>query len=126
MRAFLRNSLPLLVLVVTGCAGNTAGSNGGSETADSTVADAGSARLVVANRTNLDMDIYALRSGSPVRVGFAPASENTTFKLNPALLAGAANVRFEARPNQRQGRSVVSEPFLVRAGEDITWDIPPQ
>jgi hypothetical protein len=122
----LRTSLLFLFVAFTGCAGNTASSSGGTESAGYGQSDANSARLVVSNRSSLDMDIYALGKGAPVRVGFAPASENTTFKVNPAQLAGAGALRFQARPARRQGQRVVSEPFSVKPGETINWDIPPQ
>ena len=85
-------------MAVTGCAGNSTTSSGNTESAASGETDANSGRLVVSNRTNFDMDIYAVRTGGPARVGFAPASETTTFKLNPGLLAGAGAIRFQARP----------------------------
>jgi hypothetical protein len=72
------------------------------------------------------MDIYALGNGAPVRVGFAPASETTTFKLNPGIMAGAGAVHFQARPARGQGQRVVSEPYNIAAGQRITWDISPQ
>jgi hypothetical protein len=48
------------------------------------------------------------------------------FALPAAVTAGAASIRFEARPVRRSGQSVVSEPFGVQEGEEITWSVPPQ
>jgi hypothetical protein len=122
----LRTPLLLLFVAVVACAGNTSTSNTGSQSAGYGEIEANSARLEVSNRTSVDMDIYAVGVGAPVRVGFAPASETTTFKLNPGLLAGAGALRFQARPSQGQGQRVLSEPYNVAAGQSITWDIPPQ
>jgi hypothetical protein len=122
----LRTPLLLLFVAVVACAGNTSTSNTGSQSAGYGETEANSARLEVSNRTSVDMDIYAVGVGAPVRVGFAPASETTTFKLNPGLLAGAGALRFQARPSQGQGQRVLSEPYNVAAGQSITWDIPPQ
>jgi hypothetical protein len=122
----LRASLLLLFAATTGCAGNTTTSTGNTQSAGYGETDTNAGRLEVSNRTNFDMDIYAVGRGAPVRVGFAPASETTTFKLNPGLIAGAGAVRFEARPNQGGSQNVLSEPYNLVAGQTITWDIPPQ
>ena len=127
MHTLLRTSLLLLCVAIVGCASNTSNSGGGTEAAPASEDDANSPRLVVSNRASLDMDIYAVRSGGSARVGFAPASETTTFKLTAGLLAGTGGViRFEARPARRAGQAVLSEPYAVAPGTEITWDIPPQ
>jgi hypothetical protein len=122
----LRASLLLLFVAATGCAGNSTTSSGTTESAGYGETDTNSGRLEVSNRTNFDMDIYAVGKGAPVRVGFAPASETTSFKLNPGLLAGAGAIRFQARPSQGASQNVLSEPYNITAGQTITWDIPPQ
>ena len=73
------------------------------------------------------MDLY-VRAGQqrPIRLGFAPGGDRTTFALAPALLAGSGLVRFEARPIRGQGQRVLSEPFTVAPGDTIQWSIPPQ
>jgi hypothetical protein len=122
----LRTTLPAVLMLVAACASNPPASDGAAEPSTGYTSETREARLVVSNRSNSDMDIYALRSGgSAVRVGFAPASETTTFRLNTGHFAGSGVVRFQARP-ARQGEPVVSEPFTVDAGQEITWDIPPQ
>lgn len=85
------------------------------------------ARIEVENRSSFDMDVY-IRSdrGGSTRLGFAPASETTSFSLPPARLAGAGAIRFEARPVRGQSTPVLSDPYKVRAGELINWSIPPQ
>jgi hypothetical protein len=86
----------------------------------------GGTRASIENRSSLDMDIDVRRNDGRVsRLGFAPGDETTTFALPPTLTTGAAWIRFEARPT-RGGDPVVSEPFQVRAGEEISWSVPPQ
>jgi hypothetical protein len=117
MPTLLKTSLALLLAVLTACAGNTSGS-GGTE---------GGASLVVENRSSIDMDIYARsQTGRATRVGFAPNSETTTFKLVPAVLVGAGSVTFEGRPVGRRGEAIVSEPYNLSPGDEVSWSIPPQ
>jgi hypothetical protein len=109
--------LPVLLLVATACG---TGTPGGAEPVEQT-----SARIE--NRSSLDMDIYVRRNdGRMNRLGFVSAGETTIFALPPALTAGAAWVRFEARPVRQSGAAVVSETFPVRMGDQITWSVPPQ
>ena len=105
------------VLLLAGC---SSGRPGSPEPADQT-----SARIE--NRASLDMDIFVRRNdGRVTRLGFAPAGETTTFALPATLTAGAAWVRFEARPVRSSGETTVSEPFPVRMGDQINWSVPPQ
>ena len=84
-------------------------------------------RARIENRSSLDADIYVRRNdGRDTRLGFAPASETTTFPLPAGITAGAAWIRFEARPVRGSGEPVLSEPFQVRMGEAIPWSVPPQ
>jgi hypothetical protein len=109
--------LVVLALAAPSCAANQSGDPGDQP---------GQATVTVDNRSSLDMDLYVRTERLTSPLGFAPAGETTTFKLSPALLAGSALVRFEARPVRGQARPVESEPFSVRAGEEVTWSIPPQ
>jgi hypothetical protein len=84
-------------------------------------------RARIENRASLDMDISVLRNdGRLNRLGFVPGGETGVFALPPSLTAGAAWVRFEAKPVRSSGQPVVSEPFPVRMGEEIAWSVPPQ
>lgn len=84
-------------------------------------------RARIENRSSLDADIYVRRNdGRATRLGFAPSNETTTFVLPAAITAGAAWIRFEARPVRGSGDAAVSEPFQVRIGEEIAWSVPPQ
>jgi hypothetical protein len=84
-------------------------------------------RARIENRASLDMDIFVRRNdGRVTRLGFAAGNETTTFALPPSLTAGAAWIRFEAKPVRGAGELVVSEPFPVRVGDEISWSVPPQ
>lgn len=106
-----------LILISPACHG---GRSGNAEPLDQT-------RARIENRASIDMDIFVRRNdGRASRLGFAPADQTATFALPPALTAGAAWVRFEARPVRSSGEPVLSEPFPVRMGEEISWSVPPQ
>ena len=110
--------LPILLLLLTvACLGGTPGN----------LEPGGQTRAQIGNRASLDMDIYVRRNDGRVsRLGLAPGNDTTTFALPPTITAGAAWVRFEARPVRASGQPVVSEPFPVRMGDEISWSVPPQ
>ncbi len=109
--------LTLASLLQASCFGGTPGSPDPSE----------QTRARIENRSSIDMDIDVRRNDGRVsRLGFAPGGETTTFALPPTLTAGAAWIRFEASPVRESGDPVVSEPFPVRMGDEISWSIPPQ
>ena len=84
-------------------------------------------RVRIENRSSLDADIYVRRNdGRATRLGFAPGNETTTFPLPSTLTAGAAWIRFEARPVRSSGDPIESEPYQVQIGEEIFWSVPPQ
>lgn len=120
MPAFLRTPALLLLLTLS-CSG------GGAPDTDPAPDSGSQLRARIENRASLDMDIYAVRNqGDRIRLGFVPGGESAVFALPPNVTAGVTTIRFEARPVRRSGESVVSELFGVRAGEDITWSVPPQ
>lgn len=107
----------LLVTAVVACFG---GSPGSPEPGEQT-------RARIENRSSLDMDIYVRRNDGRVsQLGFAPAGETTRFALPATLTAGAAWIRFEARPVRGSGHTVISEPFPIEIGEEVSWSVPPQ
>jgi hypothetical protein len=107
----------LVLLGAPACAANQAGESDAAEPA----------RIEIENRSSFDMDVYVRSDrGGATRLGFAPASETTSFTLAPARLAGAGAVRFEARPVRGQSSPVLSDPYKVRPGELVSWSIPPQ
>jgi hypothetical protein len=84
-------------------------------------------RARIENRSSLDMDLAVRRNdGRSSPLGFVPGGETTVFALPPSITAGASWVRFEAKPVRSSGQPVVSEPFPVTMGEEITWSVPPQ
>jgi hypothetical protein len=73
------------------------------------------------------MDVYLIRNDEQrIRLGFVAGGETATFKLPATLTAGAMSIRFEARPVRGSGPRVMSEPFAVSPGEELTWSISPQ
>ena len=84
-------------------------------------------RARIENRASVDMDVYLIRNdGQRIRLGFVAGGETSTFALPATLTTGAISIRFEARPVRRSGSTVISEPFPVSRGEEITWSISPQ
>ncbi|HEV2086121.1 MAG TPA: hypothetical protein VGR09_13675 [Gemmatimonadales bacterium] len=109
---------PALILIVA--AACHSGAPGGTQPANQT-------RARIENRASLDVDISVRRNdGRLSRLGFVPGGETAVFALPPSVTAGAAWVRFEAKPVRSSGEPVVSEPFPVTMGEEITWSVPPQ
>ena len=107
----------LLLLLTAACRGGGPGSPEPSE----------QTRARIENRASLDMDIFVRRNDGRVsRLGFAPSSETTSFALPASITAGAAWIRFEARPVRASGEPTVSEPFPVKMGDEISWSVPPQ
>jgi hypothetical protein len=87
----------------------------------------GQTRARIENRSSLDMDITVRRNdGRDFRLGFAPGNETTMFALPPTVTAGAAWIRFEARPVRDSGPPLESEPYPVEMGSEITWSVSPQ
>ncbi|HEX6432645.1 MAG TPA: hypothetical protein VFZ87_00310 [Gemmatimonadales bacterium] len=116
MPALLRYPALVLLTCVVACRANPGSTDPSNQT-----------RATIENRSSLDADIYVRRNdGRDTRLGFAPSNETTTFALPPGITAGAAWVRFEARPVRQSGEPIVSEPFPVQMGAEITWSVPPQ
>jgi hypothetical protein len=106
-----------VTLLLPACVGSSPGSPNPAE----------QTRALIQNRSSVDMDVDVRRNDGRVsRLGFAPAGETTAFPLPTTLTAGAAWIRFEATPVRESGEPVVSEPFPVRMGDEITWSVPPQ
>jgi hypothetical protein len=120
MPALLRSPALLFLLALACSSGRTSDSTPAPEPGDVP-------RVRIENRASLDMDIYVVRSdGQRARLGFVPGGDTAVFALPTAITAGATSITFEARPVRRSGQSVVSEPFGVHEGEEITWSVPPQ
>lgn len=82
------------------------------------------ARLEVINNSSFDMDIFIVRGGQRLRIGFAPSNDTTRFTLATAQVAGAGPLHFEAKPTLGDGPSVSSEPVTVVPRDVITMTIP--
>jgi hypothetical protein len=116
MRALARFPALLLLLSI-GCHSGTS----------SDVAPSGQTRAKIENRSSLDMDITVTRNdGRSTPLGRVAAGETTSFSLPVGVTAGAAWVRFQATPVRGSGESTVSEPFPVKAGDEISWSVSPQ
>jgi hypothetical protein len=106
-------------LTVAGCSKPAESSPGGA------APDPQTTELEVVNRSSADMDIYVVRGGQRVRLGFAPGNETTRFALHPAQVAGTGLVHFQASPITGLGRPIGSEPVMLRLGDVVTLNIPP-
>ena len=130
MHTASRILLGLAVAAMAACASSTQGTQNTGDPADGPAPEAGEAgTLRVVNRSSTDMDVYVVRSGQQVRVGLAPGGETTNFALTRALMTGGGQVHFEAIPTRsapgvRTG--IRTDPAVVRAGQIITLDVPPQ
>jgi hypothetical protein len=114
MRTIPLPALLLVLLATASCASNPSPN------------EAAGATVVVDNRASLIMDIYVRRREQPpIRLGFAPADQQTRFAISPALVAGAGLFRFEARPSPA-GQPTFSDPLSVRPGDELTWVVPAQ
>lgn len=122
MPAFLRTYTLVLVLVLL----TISCSSGGSPDTAPEPDRGDQARVRIENRASLDMDIYVLRHDQRIRLGFVPGGETASFALPSTLTAGAGSIEFEARPVRSSGDPIVSEPFRVQRGEEITWSVSPQ
>ena len=84
----------LILIMATAC---HSGAPGNAEPANQT-------RARIENRASLDMDISVRRNdGRLSRLGFVPGGETAVFALPPSVTAGAAWVRFEAKPVRSSG-----------------------
>jgi len=80
--------------------------------------------LVVENQNFYDVDIYALSSGLPTRIGTVSGANSTArFALNPTI-TNAADFRLVATPIGGNGRAS-SGPLLVGPGRTVKFTITP-
>jgi hypothetical protein len=76
--------------------------------------------LEVFNYQRQDVNIYAVRSGTRVRLGTAPSLQRSTFKLPEWAVGADGLIRLGAAPLGSQ-RTMVTEGILVRQGDRIEW-----
>jgi hypothetical protein len=77
--------------------------------------------LSVKNDHFLDMDIYALSSGLPTRIGTVPGLSTAKFALSPTLY-GAGDFRIIAAPIGGNGRAS-SGALSLHSGQQIDFTI---
>jgi hypothetical protein len=77
--------------------------------------------LAVKNDNFLDVDVYALSSGLPTRVGTVTGLSSARFALNPTLY-GASDFRIIATPIGGNGRAS-SGPLIVHAGQTVEFTV---
>jgi hypothetical protein len=108
-----------LLLVLLSCASHSSNTD--------TVSPSDQTRAKIENRSSLDMDVSVTRNdGRTVPLGRVPAGETASFALQTGITAGAAWVRFQAKPVRGSGETQVSEPFPVKSGAEISWSVSPQ
>jgi hypothetical protein len=111
VRSFLYG---LSVAVVSACQANTAGR----------IAPESATTLRVDNQGFSDMDIFALRGGTRVRLGMVAGHQNTLLRVPPVLISGVTPLRFIADPIG-SSRASVSEEINVTPGDTVMMTIPP-
>jgi len=122
MRHFLRGCcravLPLAVLPLAGPGCHRAGSGPGGQPppADAAVP------LEIANHNWLDVTIYVVRDGQPMRVGIANASSSASFTLPAHLLGQGRELRLWGRPIGGTG-GALTETVVVQPGQWIGWTL---
>ncbi len=84
---------------------------------------ANDAMLVVENQNFSDVDVYALSSGLPTRVGTVPGNTTLRFSLSSTLIS-AIDFRLIAAPIGGNGRGS-SGALIVGAGQTIKFTIAP-
>ena len=80
--------------------------------------------LRVDNQGFSDMDIFALRGSTRVRMGMVAGHQNTVLRVPPVLISGLTPLRFIADPIG-SSRASVSEEITVAPGDSVTLTIPP-
>ena len=111
VRSFL---YALSVGAVAACQANTAGR----------VTPENATTLRVDNQGFSDMDIFALRGATRVRLGMVGGHQNTVLRVPPVLITGVTPLRFIADPIG-SSRASVSEEITVTPGDSVMLTIPP-
>jgi hypothetical protein len=78
--------------------------------------------LEIANPNWLDVIIYVVRDGQPVRVGIANASSSASFTLPARLLGQGHEIRLWGRPIGGKG-GTLTETVVVQPGQWIKWTL---
>lgn len=78
--------------------------------------------LEIANHNWLDVIIYVIRDGQPVRVGIANASSSASFTLPARLLSQGHEIRLWGHPIGGRG-GTLTESVVVQPGQWIEWTL---
>ena len=78
--------------------------------------------LEIANHNWLDVIIYVVRDGQPMRVGIANASSSASFTLPARLLGQGREIRLWGRPIGGTG-GALTETVVVQPGQWIEWTL---
>lgn len=108
-----------LALIVAGCA-----SAGGARAAKDDPGFTGSERaeIVVQNSNWLDMNVYAVRGGSRMRLGTVNSMASERFRLPRHMVDGVGGLRLLADPIG--SRDVYfSQPILIGPGQRVEWKL---
>jgi hypothetical protein len=78
--------------------------------------------LEVANHNWLDVIIYVVRDGQPVRIGIASASSSASFTLPARLLSQGREIRLWGHPIGGTG-GTLTETVVVQPGQWVEWTL---
>ncbi len=73
--------------------------------------------LEIENNTTLDVRIFLLRGGMPIRLGSVSGMSTGTFEIRPDMLAG--DIRFYASP-VGGGQRTITDVVAVRPGQIVS------
>jgi hypothetical protein len=78
--------------------------------------------LEIANHNWLDVIIYVVRDGHPMRIGIASASSSASFTLPARLLDQGRELRLWGRPIGGTG-GTLTETVVVQPGQWVEWTL---
>jgi hypothetical protein len=84
--------------------------------------DAGRAEIIVQNSNWLDMNVYAVRGGSRMRLGTVTSMGRERFRLPRYMVEGIGGLQLVADPiGSRDVYS--SQPIMISPGQRIEWKL---
>ena len=94
------------------------------DTTQAASAEAGPSRVRVEidNQNVSDMDVYLVKQGTRVPLGWAPGLSKTTLLLPAGSLSASGQVRLLADPIG-SARSIRTPTLIVAPGENVYWTI---
>ena len=123
MRNVLRRSIQPVVLLAALPLSSSACHHARSTPADQPApAETDAVPLEIANHNWLDVIIYVVRDGQPMRVGIANASSSASFTLPARLLGQGREVRLWGHPIGGTG-GALTETVVVQPGQWIEWTL---